>query len=173
MCRLPMPKRRIDLTSHIVKVYLTLKLEGIGTSSVSEVLLAFPPTQANHLALIKAQAAVGKRNKKTYVPLDVKPKELPDGPNGTKYFSIYLLDLLNPGETSTLEILYMLTHSLEPFPLEISQSESQLVYFRDSAFILSLYHIDANARHKGGFCRVEYQGRLGYSGVPSIKNLLS
>ncbi|KAI4339248.1 hypothetical protein MLD38_024211 [Melastoma candidum] len=249
-------ERRIDLASHIVKVYLTLKIENIGTSSVTEVLLAFPPTQVNHLALVKAQAAVGKRKKKTYVPLDVKSKDLPDGPNGTKYFSIYLLDPLNPGEALTLEILYMLTHSLEPFPLEISQSESQLVYFRDSAFILSPYHIKeqttfiktpskrvesfsvveptnraglelkygpyndqspfsyspilvhlennnafavvedlvreveishwgsiqiteqyklvhAGARHKGGFSRVEYQGKPGYNGVSSFKNLLA
>ncbi|GMP22641.1 hypothetical protein CsSME_00000569 [Camellia sinensis var. sinensis] len=35
----------------------------------------------------------------------------------------------------------MLTHSLEPFPLEISQSESQLVYYHDTAIILSPYHI--------------------------------
>lgn len=36
---------------------------------------------------------------------------------------------------------YVFTHSLEPFPLEISQSEPQLVYYRDSAIILSPYHI--------------------------------
>lgn len=38
-------------------------------------------------------------------------------------------------------MLYILTHSLEPFPVEISQSESQLVYFRDSAILLSPYHV--------------------------------
>ncbi|KAL0836663.1 hypothetical protein Bca101_088553 [Brassica carinata] len=48
---------------------------------------------------------------------------------------------LTPGETVTLEVLYILTHSLEPFPSEIAHSESQLVYYRDSAVILSPYHI--------------------------------
>ncbi|KAJ8759132.1 hypothetical protein K2173_004139 [Erythroxylum novogranatense] len=134
-------ERRIDLTSHIVRAFLTLKVENKGTSAASEVFLAFPPTEAEHLALVKAQAAVGKKKRRTYVPLDVKPTELPDAPNGAKHFSIILLNPLSSGETATLEVLYILTHSLEPFPKEISQSESQLVYYRDSALILSPYHV--------------------------------
>ncbi|KAF7850982.1 hypothetical protein BT93_L4780 [Corymbia citriodora subsp. variegata] len=134
-------ERRIDLTSHIVKVFLTLKVENTGASPASEILLAFPSTQADHLALVKAQVAIGKRKKRTYSPLDVNPKELPDAPNGTKYLSVILLTPLAAGEAVTLEVLYMLTHSLEPFPMEISQSESQLVYYRDSALILSPYHV--------------------------------
>ncbi|KHN17143.1 Dolichyl-diphosphooligosaccharide--protein glycosyltransferase subunit 1 [Glycine soja] len=134
-------ERRIDLTSHIIKVYLTLKVENLGTSPASEVHIAFSPTEVEHLAIVKAAATSGKRKKKTYVPLDVKSAELPDGPNGTKFFSITLLTPLSKGETTTLEVLYILTHSLEPFPVEISQSESQLVYFRDSAILLSPYHV--------------------------------
>jgi oligosaccharyltransferase complex subunit alpha (ribophorin I) len=40
-----------------------------------------------------------------------------------------------------MEVFYVLTHSLEPFPAEITQSESQLVYYRDSAVLLSPYHV--------------------------------
>ncbi|CAM8927226.1 unnamed protein product [Rhodiola kirilowii] len=133
-------ERRIDLTSHIVKVFLTLQIENTGESLVSEALLAFSPTQVEHLSLVKAQAATGKR-KKSHLPIDVNPVEVPDAPNGAKFFSLSLLKPLNPGETVTLEVLYILTHSLIPFPAEISQSESQLVYFHDTAFILSPYHI--------------------------------
>merc|ERR1711971_1006964 len=82
-------ERRIDLTSHIVKVFLTLKVENIGSSPVSDIYLAFPPTQVDHLALVKAAATVGKRKKKSYLPLEVNPTELPDAPNGTKYFYIF------------------------------------------------------------------------------------
>ncbi|KAL9260236.1 Dolichyl-diphosphooligosaccharide--protein glycosyltransferase subunit 1B-like protein [Drosera capensis] len=132
-------ERRIDLTSHIITVFLTLKVENSGASPASEVLLAFPPNQADKLATLKAALTVGKKKKK-YTALDVNPK-LPDGPNGTKYFGVALQKPLGEGESATLEILYILTHSLEPFPVEISQSESQLVYYRDSALILSPYHI--------------------------------
>ena len=120
---------------------VSFQVENIGASPASEILLAFPPTLFDHLALVKAAATVGKRKKKSYLPLDVNPTELPDAPNGTKYFSISLLNPLSTGESATLEVLYILTHSLEPFPAEISQSESQLVYYRDSAIILSPYHI--------------------------------
>ncbi|KAI4346327.1 hypothetical protein L6164_007234 [Bauhinia variegata] len=134
-------ERRIDLTSHIVKVFLTLKVKNLGASPASEVLLAFSPAEVEHLALVKAAATTGKGKKKTFVPLDINSVELPDAPNGTKCFSIVLLTPLRKGETATLEVLYRLTHSLEPFPVEISQSESQLVYFRDSAILLSPYHV--------------------------------
>ncbi|PON50177.1 Ribophorin I [Parasponia andersonii] len=134
-------ERRIDLNSHIVKVFLTLKIENTGTSPVSEVLLAFPPTDIDRLALVKAAVTAGKRKKKTYLPLDVKPTEIPDAPNGAKFFSISLLNPLGKDENATLEVLYVLTHSLEPFPMEISQPESQLVYYRDSALLLSPYYV--------------------------------
>ncbi|KAF7147081.1 hypothetical protein RHSIM_Rhsim03G0119400 [Rhododendron simsii] len=135
-------ERRIDLTSHITRVYLTLKVENTGTSPpASEILLAFPPTEVDHIALLKAAVAVGKKKKKSYLPLDVKPSEGPEAPNETKFFSVLLLNPLSVGESLTLEVLYVLTHSLEPFPLEISQSEPQLVYYHDSAILLSPYHI--------------------------------
>ncbi|XP_072972760.1 dolichyl-diphosphooligosaccharide--protein glycosyltransferase subunit 1B [Typha angustifolia] len=134
-------EKRIDLTSSIVRVFLTLKVENTGTSQAPEILLAFPPTEAEHLAILKASTAEGKRKKKTYVPLSVSPTELPDTPNGAHLFSISLHNPLKAGETTVLEVLYVVTHCLEPFPAEISQSESQLVYYRDSAILLSPYHV--------------------------------
>lgn len=134
-------ERRIDLTSPIVRAFLTLKVENNGASDASEVLLAFPPTEAEHIAALKASAPEGKRKKKVYVPLSVNPVELPDTPNGAKLFSISLHKPLKSGEKAELEVLYVLTHSLEPFPAEISQSEPQYVYYRDSAVLLSPYHV--------------------------------
>ncbi|XP_020583300.1 dolichyl-diphosphooligosaccharide--protein glycosyltransferase subunit 1B [Phalaenopsis equestris] len=134
-------EKRVDLTSSIVKVYLTLKVENSGTSHASDIFLAFSPTEAEHLAIIKASLPEGKRKKKKYTPLDVNLTELSDAPNGAKLFSVSLINPLLAGETAIVEVLYILTHSLEPFPAEISQSESQLVYYRDSAVLLSPYHV--------------------------------
>ncbi|KZV35340.1 dolichyl-diphosphooligosaccharide--protein glycosyltransferase subunit 1B [Dorcoceras hygrometricum] len=138
-------ERQVDLTSHIVRVYLTLKVENIGENLASEVLLSFPPAQFDHLASVKAAVVVGKKRRKTYVSLEVNPPKHTSGPNGTKYYAISLLNPLLSGEATTLEIYYILTHSLEPFPLEINQSESQLVYYHDSAIILSPYKIKQQA----------------------------
>ncbi|KAK3017372.1 hypothetical protein RJ639_006307 [Escallonia herrerae] len=161
-------ERRIDLTSHIVRVYLTLKVENTGASPASEILLAFPPTQVDHIAQIKAAATVGKKKKKSYLPLVVNPTERPDAPNGTKYFSVSFLSPLSTGESVTLEVFFTLTHSLEPFPVEISQSESQLVYYHDSAKILSPYDIKQQitlvktpSKKVESFTRVEPTGFAG------------
>ncbi|KAK1382477.1 Dolichyl-diphosphooligosaccharide--protein glycosyltransferase subunit 1 [Heracleum sosnowskyi] len=134
-------ERRIDVISHIVRVYLTLKVENTGKSSASEILLAFSPEQAKNIANLQAAVVIGKKRKKTYLPLQVNPTDLPDSPNGTKYFTAYLLNPLSTGESVTIEVLYTLTHSLQPYPVEISQSEPQLVYYHDSALILSHYYI--------------------------------
>lgn len=116
-------------------------MENAGTSEVSEVLVAFPPTEAEHLAILKASVAEGKRKKKTYVPLSVNPSGSPDAPNDAQLYSVSLRSPLKSGEATTVEVLYVLTHLLEPFPAEISQSEPQLVYYRDSATLLSPYQI--------------------------------
>ncbi|XP_068666158.1 dolichyl-diphosphooligosaccharide--protein glycosyltransferase subunit 1B-like [Aristolochia californica] len=139
--RITSAERRIDLTSPIVRAYLTLKVENIGISPASEILLAFPPTQAEHIALLKAASVEGKKKKRTHVELSIIPTESPDAPNGAKLFSISLLKLLKNGESATLDVSLILTHSLEPFPAEIGQSEPQLVYYRDSALMLSPYHV--------------------------------
>ncbi|KAL3650014.1 Dolichyl-diphosphooligosaccharide--protein glycosyltransferase subunit 1B [Castilleja foliolosa] len=138
-------ERQIDLTSHIVRVYLTLKVENIEDDPASKVLLAFPPAQFDHLSLVKAATTLGKKKKKSYAPLEVNPTEQPNAPKENKYYAIQLASPLSKGETITLEILYILSHTLEPFPAEISQSESQLVYYRDSSVILSPYHIKQQA----------------------------
>lgn len=144
------------------------QIENTGEAPAAEVLLAFPPSEVDRLALVKAVVAAGKQKKKTYLPLDVKPTELPNAPNGAKIFGITLLNPLSKGETATLEVLYVLTHSLEPFPAEISQSESQLVYYRDSALILSPYYIKQQttflktpSNKVESFTRVESTNRAG------------
>ncbi|ERN08374.1 dolichyl-diphosphooligosaccharide--protein glycosyltransferase subunit 1B [Amborella trichopoda] len=134
-------ERRIDLTSSIVRVYTTLKVENTGPSSASEVLLAFSPAETEHLSVIKASFVEGKRKKKTFSPLPVNPTKLPSAPKGTQLFSLSLSKPLNNGESITLEVLTIFTHSLQPFPVEISQSESQFVHYRDSAVLLSPYEI--------------------------------
>jgi len=136
-------EKRIDLTGPIVKVFLTLKVHNPATSSdASHILITFTPAEAQHLAIVKATRAEGKRKKKVYVPLPVQPVDLAaDVPNGARLYSVSLSAPLRPTETTTLEVFYVLTHSLEPFPAEIAQSESQLVYYRDSAVLLSPYRV--------------------------------
>ena len=105
------------------------QVENTGAYDASEILLAFPPTEAEHIAMLKAGAAAeGKRKKKTHVPLEVIPTELANTPNGAKLFSIALLKPLKSGEKAALEVIYTVTHSLEPFPAEISANQNPSMF---------------------------------------------
>uniref|UniRef100_A0A0E0H866 Dolichyl-diphosphooligosaccharide--protein glycosyltransferase subunit 1 n=1 Tax=Oryza nivara TaxID=4536 RepID=A0A0E0H866_ORYNI len=98
-------EKRIDLTSPIVKVFLTLKLENDATApEASQVLLAFTPTEVEHLAIVKATRAEGKRKKKIYVPLSVKASDLAAAPNGARLYSILLSTPLKPAEVTYIKM---------------------------------------------------------------------
>uniref|UniRef100_A0A0D6R1Y4 Dolichyl-diphosphooligosaccharide--protein glycosyltransferase subunit 1 n=1 Tax=Araucaria cunninghamii TaxID=56994 RepID=A0A0D6R1Y4_ARACU len=133
--------RKIDLTSHIVRVVMSLKVENTGSTRASDVIVAFPPGQVDNLAYLRASAAEGRGKNKVTVPLTANPFQSEDVPSGAALFSIALLKPLNKGETVTIEVLSVFTHSLMPLPEEITQAQSQLVIYRDSAYVLSPYPV--------------------------------
>ncbi|CAN6479380.1 unnamed protein product [Victoria cruziana] len=140
-------ERRIDLTSPIVRASLSLKVQNSGALPSSGVLIAFPSAQIKRLSMLNVAAVEGKRKKKSFKPLTVNPTKLPDIPEDVHLFSVSLPNSLNSGETISLEVLYILVHSLEPFPEEITQSESQFVYYDDSAVLLSPYLVKEQITH--------------------------
>lgn len=147
--------RRVDLTSHIVRVLASLKAENVGPDPVSQVLLAFPNIQSKNLAAIRAFGSEGKvKGQSTVLPIEVVQ---PSGaPPELTFFAALLPKPLEKGKTLYLDVLTVFTHSLQPFPEEITQAEAQLVVYQDSAHYLSPYPVKAQTlaiRLSGG--RVE------------------
>ncbi|CAK9313261.1 unnamed protein product [Citrullus colocynthis] len=134
--------RRIDLTSQIVRISSTIRVENEGTDVVSEVLLTFPKEQAKHLAHIQATLNEGKGKTKGSAikfPVDVVyPKEMPPA---LKFYSVSLPKGLNKGDSLTFDVLAVFTHVLRPFPETITQADVQFVVFLDSAYFLSPYTV--------------------------------
>lgn len=134
--------RRIDLTSQIVRITSTLKVENVGNDPVSEILIPFPENQAKNLAHLAASASERKGKTKTStanLPIQVVH---PQGfPEALTWHSISLPKKLGKGETSTLDILAVFTHALKPFPEKISQDQLQFVILQDSAYYLSPYAV--------------------------------
>ncbi|KAL6645411.1 hypothetical protein ACP70R_017019 [Stipagrostis hirtigluma subsp. patula] len=130
--------RRVDLTSHIVRVLASLKVENVGSDPVSQVLVAFPNIQAKNLAAIRAFGTEGKvKGPSNVLPIEVVQ---PSGaPPELTFFSVTLRKPLERGKILHLDILTVFTHSLQPFPEEITQAEAQLVVYQDSAHYLSPY----------------------------------
>ncbi|XP_039842437.1 dolichyl-diphosphooligosaccharide--protein glycosyltransferase subunit 1B-like isoform X3 [Panicum virgatum] len=135
---------QIHLTGPIARVILTLEVENAAAATdASRVLLAFWPWEVEHLAIVRATRVEGKHRKKAHEPLRVEPSDLTAAtPNGACLFSALLSTHLKPGEATTLEVLYVLTHAVDPYPAAIvGRSESQLVYYHDSAVLLTPYHV--------------------------------
>ncbi|KAJ6736557.1 DOLICHYL-DIPHOSPHOOLIGOSACCHARIDE--PROTEIN GLYCOSYLTRANSFERASE SUBUNIT 1 [Salix viminalis] len=134
--------RRIDLTSQIVRVTSTLKVENAGPDPVSEVLLTFPEIQAKDLAYLTATLNEGKgKVKKSGSNLLInvaKPEELPPS---LIFHSVSLPKALGEGDSLTIDVLAVFTHALRPFPEEITQADIQLVLFQDTAHYLSPYAV--------------------------------
>lgn len=134
--------RRIDLSSHIVRVISSLKVENVGPGAVSEVLLAFPNSQAKNLATMKTIYSEGKgkgQGSSGSLPAAlVEPEGMP--PELT-FYSVSLSKGLEKGQTLSLDVLAVFTHSLKPFPEEITQADVQLVLYQDSAHYLSPYAV--------------------------------
>ncbi|CAK9178291.1 unnamed protein product [Ilex paraguariensis] len=147
--------RRIDLTSHVVRITSTLKVENAGTDPVSEVLLAFPDTQAKNIAYLTASTIEGKgKTKSSSVSLPIQVVH-PDGmPPSLTWHSVSLLKGLSKGESLTLDVLAVFTHTLRPFPEKITQAEIQRVAFQESAYYLSPYVVKVQSltvKHSGQF----------------------
>ncbi|XP_057998648.1 dolichyl-diphosphooligosaccharide--protein glycosyltransferase subunit 1A isoform X2 [Hevea brasiliensis] len=134
--------RRIDLTSQIVRITSTLKVENAGSGLVSEVLLAFPELQAKNLVYLMATTNEGKgKTKSSGVSLPVEVANPKGMPPALTVYSVSLPKALGEGDTMSLDVLAVFTHTLKPFPEKITQADIQLVLFQDSAYYLSPYAV--------------------------------
>ncbi|XP_057518097.1 dolichyl-diphosphooligosaccharide--protein glycosyltransferase subunit 1A isoform X2 [Amaranthus tricolor] len=134
--------RRIDLTSHIVRITSTLKVENDGNDEVSELVITFPDQQAKHLALVSAYHNEGRgKTKSRGASLPVKPFQSVEMPQSLTSYSVSLPKKLSKGEGLNLEVLAVFAQILKPFPEQVSQGDFQLVVFQDSAYILSPYAV--------------------------------
>ncbi|XP_071710695.1 dolichyl-diphosphooligosaccharide--protein glycosyltransferase subunit 1A [Rutidosis leptorrhynchoides] len=134
--------RRIDLTSQIVRMTLTLRVENTGPDPVSEVSLTFPEHQANNLALLVAVSTEGRgknRGSATNLPITVKQPE--NSPQSLIWYVASLPKALGKGESLNMDALAVFTHSLKPFPEKITQAEPQLFLFQDSSHFTSPYKV--------------------------------
>lgn len=107
---------------------------------VSKVLLAIPDIQAKNLAYLKA-FLYREGGKGSTVDLSVAVVQPEGMPPELTFFSVSLPEELEKGESLTFVILSVFTHSLTPFPEEITQADSQLVVYQDTAYYLSPYAV--------------------------------
>lgn len=117
-------------------------MENTGSDLVSEFLLAFPEVHAKNLAYVSATTNEGKgKVKGSAVSLPIQVANPKGMPPALSFYSASLPKGLGKGDSLTLDVLALFTHSLRPFPEQIAQADIQLVVFQDSAYYLSLYAV--------------------------------
>ncbi|KAK7283471.1 hypothetical protein RIF29_13012 [Crotalaria pallida] len=138
--------RRVDLSTQIVRITTSLKVENTGSDPVSEILVSIPDMQGKHLAYLKAALREGKgKGKASGVGLPINVAQLKDAPPALTLYSVSLPKGLGKGESLNLDVLTVFTHVLEPFPQKITQADIQLLVFQDSAYYLSPYTVKAQS----------------------------
>lgn len=117
-----------------------MKVENVGPGAVSEVLLAIPNVQAKNLANLKSlyNEGKGKGSSVELLTTMVNPEGMP---GELTFYAVALPKVLEKGQSLTFSVLAIYTHSLTPFPEEITQADVQLVVYQDSAYFLSPYPV--------------------------------
>jgi oligosaccharyltransferase complex subunit alpha (ribophorin I) len=103
-------------------------------------LLALDRTAEKQLAFLQVTSTDGKGKKKGQVMLQAKPLEL-EATENIIYYQVDLDKPLKKDVAVTIEVYAAYTQLLKPFPEEISQTDTQLVLYHDTAQIVSPYPV--------------------------------
>lgn len=130
----------------ILSWILFFQVENTGSDAVSEVLLPFPDYQEKNLAFLMVVSTEEKGKSKSHShPLTVQSVNPEGKPPSLTWYSVSLSKELGKGERLTLEVRAVFTHALRPFPEKITQADTQLLVFQDSAYYLSAYTVKAQS----------------------------
>jgi len=123
--------RKIDISSHLVKVSATIKIENKGSSSVKSYLLAFSSSENEKLSFL---SAANKEKDKLKVS-----KASVSGQSGKSFYKVELDGAIDAGKSKSIEVEAVFAHVLKPYPTEIAQAEKQLVVFEGNMLLFSPY----------------------------------
>ncbi|XP_014247750.1 dolichyl-diphosphooligosaccharide--protein glycosyltransferase subunit 1 [Cimex lectularius] len=128
--------RLIDVSSQLCKVAIKLQIENVGKSPVNKFIFSLDPVFKPKLAHISAQLTDTTKS-----PLKILSTKINGKPDGA-FWRVDLKDQLRPEKTLNLEIEYVLTHTLTPYPTAITQKEKQLVRYSGNHYIHLPYYVE-------------------------------
>ncbi|XP_050412619.1 dolichyl-diphosphooligosaccharide--protein glycosyltransferase subunit 1 [Patella vulgata] len=126
--------RKIDVSSHIVKIYTTVTVENKGSSTIKSFLFVIDPSLQSKLSFIGAVSKSGDDTSK----LSVESTRV-ESQKDKVFFRINLASPLAAGKSTTVEVETIYAHVLKAYPAEILQSEKQLVIFNSNLYFYSPY----------------------------------
>lgn len=125
--------RSIDISSQLCKVSCKIQIENIAKSSVNTVYFVVDPPIERKISFIIARSAESGS-------LKISETKIP-GRNDL-FWKIDLKENLLPGKTNNLEVEYVVTDILTPYPTSITQKEKQLIRYHGNHYFYSPYPVN-------------------------------
>ncbi|PNW75344.1 hypothetical protein CHLRE_12g523300v5 [Chlamydomonas reinhardtii] len=129
--------RKINLNSQFARISEAVKAKNVGDKPVSDVVFC---QLLNGDAVVSLYKVV---NADTKAELTVSPTTVEGAPAGAACFSAKLAAPLAAGDTASLTVTAVLAKAQVPYPKEISQTEGQLMLYKDNLYVLSPYAVSA------------------------------
>ncbi|KAK3103927.1 hypothetical protein FSP39_022971 [Pinctada imbricata] len=124
--------RKIDVSSHLVKVSTSILLENTGGSPLKSFVYAVEPILQNYLSYLSANI----KDEDSKLPV---AQTTVAGKGDQQFWRIDLERNLEAGKTLKVEVDTVFAHALRPYPAEIPQGQKQQVVFEGSVYFYSPY----------------------------------
>ncbi|XP_055436230.1 dolichyl-diphosphooligosaccharide--protein glycosyltransferase subunit 1-like [Bubalus kerabau] len=130
-------RRTVDLSSHLAKVTAEVVLAHTGSDSsprAASFLVAVEPEFEAQLAHLGVQVTGVDEETNS---LEVQETKI-NGKSG-RFFTVQLPVALDPGAEVSVIVEAVYTHAIQPYPIQITQSQKQFVVFEGNHYFYSPY----------------------------------
>ncbi|XP_073987728.1 dolichyl-diphosphooligosaccharide--protein glycosyltransferase subunit 1 [Rhodnius prolixus] len=126
--------RSIDISTQLTKVVCKIQMENVGKTAVNKFIFSIESPLNSRVSYLSAQATDAiKSSLKTSVT-HIQGKE------SDSFWNIDLREQLLPGKLNTIEVEYILTDALTPYPTSITQKEKQYVKYVGNHYVYLPYN---------------------------------
>ncbi|KAG2453544.1 hypothetical protein HYH02_001763 [Chlamydomonas schloesseri] len=129
--------RKINLNSQFARISEVVKAKNVGDKPISDVVFCQLLSGDAVVSLYKVVNADSKAE------LTVSPTAVEGAPAGAACFAAKLAAPLAAGDAASLAVSAVLAKAQAPHPKEISQTEGQLMLYKDNLYVLSPYAVSA------------------------------
>lgn len=130
--------RKIDISTHIVKIVSTITVENGGKSSTGYLLVPIDTSLQNHLSYFGASLKGDGDEKSTALAVS---QTTVSGQSDKQFWRVSFPSALATGKTITVNVESVYAHALSPFPRQITQAEKQYVVFTGNLYLFSPYKV--------------------------------
>lgn len=130
--------RKIDISTHLVKISTTVTIENAGKTSAGFFLVPIDSSLQNYLSYFGATLKAEGEEKASHLSVT---QTTVTGQSDKQFWRVNLPSALETGKSITLNVDTVFAHALTPFPRQVTQAEKQYVVFVGNLFVFSPYKV--------------------------------